>query len=50
MSAQLELVKQLAAKAQAAPPWELKPVLLALAAAMIEWMEQNEKGENDGKG
>lgn len=46
MSAQLEQVKALAAKAQAAQPWELKPVVLALVAAIIEWMNQQEEVKN----
>lgn len=47
MSAKLEQVKALAAKAQAASMLELKPVILALVAAIIEWMEQEEE---NGKG
>lgn len=43
MSAQLEIVKGLAAKAQAAQVWELRPILLALLAAVIEWMEGQER-------
>ena len=42
MSQQLEIIKSLAAKAQAAHVYELKPVLLTLVAAMIEWMEEEE--------
>lgn len=47
MSAQLQVVKKLAAKAQAANMFELQSVLTALVAAMIDWMEQQEE-KNDG--
>lgn len=43
MSTELETVKQLAAKAQGAQPWDLKPILLALIAAIINWMEKHEE-------
>lgn len=46
MSAQLEQVKALAAKAQAANAWELKPVIVALVVAIIEWMTQQEEVKN----
>lgn len=49
---QLEIVKNLAAQVQAAQPWELKAKVLALTAAIIEWMEQHEgsgNGKNDTK-
>lgn len=49
MSAQIDQVKALAAKAQAAQPWDLKPVLLALVAAIIEWMDQCERSSENGK-
>ena len=48
MSAQLEIVKVLAAKAQAAQPWELKPVLLAFVSAIINWMEEQEAANGNG--
>ncbi len=46
MSDQLEIIKSLAAKAQAAHAFELKPILMALVAAMIYWMEKQEEEKN----
>lgn len=43
MSAQLAQVKALAAQVQSAQPWEMKSKVLALVAAIIEWMEQQEE-------
>lgn len=48
MSAQLQAVKTLAAKAQAANMFELRAILVALFAVVIEWMEQQEE-KNNGK-
>ena len=46
MSQQLEIIKSLAAKAQAAHAFELKPVLMALVEGMIFWMQQQEEEKN----
>lgn len=46
MSDELKNIKKLAEKAQAAQPWDLKPVLLDLVGAIISWMEKQEGGNN----
>lgn len=46
MSAELETIKRLADKAASCQPWDLKPVLLALMAAIVDWMEKSEVKKN----
>lgn len=45
MSEKLQRVKILAGHAMTAKPWELQGVLVALLAAIIDWMEDIENGK-----